>query len=134
MTTTRNTVAKATPFVTEAEQMTNERDLDGIRTVFTADGHQTATLDGLPIKANGINEIHRAWATMCTFTKKRQMYIEKTLVTADETTIVNEWVGVIAGKEDRTRHRALAAERGRPGRRPTALRLPGRTTRVKSGA
>lgn len=36
---------------------------------------------------------------MCAFMKKRRMYVEKTLVTADETTIVNEWVGVIAGKK-----------------------------------
>ena len=27
------------------------------------------------------------------------MYVEKSLVTADKTTIVNEWVGSIAGKK-----------------------------------
>ncbi|GAB3923840.1 hypothetical protein GCM10029976_014660 [Kribbella albertanoniae] len=89
---------RATAFVAEAERMTNERDVDGIRTVFAADGHQTATLDGLLIEANGIDEIHRAWRTMCAFMAKRQMYVTKTLVTADETTIVNEWVGTVAGK------------------------------------
>jgi len=30
---------------------------------------------------------------------KRQMYVEKTLVTADDTTIVNEWIGTVAGKK-----------------------------------
>jgi len=99
MTSTHDLVAEATAFVAEAERMTNERDVDGIRTVFAADGHQTATLDGLLIEANGIDEIHRAWGTMCAFMDKRQMYVDKTLVTADATTIVNEWVGTVAGKQ-----------------------------------
>jgi len=99
MTTTHDLVVKATAFVGEAERMTNERDVDGIRTVFNADSHQTAILDGLIIEANGIDEIHRAWGTMCAFMEKRQMYVEKTLVTADKTTIVNEWVGSVAGKK-----------------------------------
>jgi hypothetical protein len=98
MTSTHDLVADATAFVAEAERMTNERDVDGIRTVFAADGHQTATMDGLLIEANGIDEIHRAWGTMCAFMEKRRMYVDKTLVTADETTIVNEWVGTVAGK------------------------------------
>jgi hypothetical protein len=98
MNSAHDLVADATAFVAEAERMTNERDVDGVRTVFTHDGHQTATLDGLLIEANGIDEIHRAWDTMCAFMEKRQMYVEKTLVTADETTIVNEWVGTVAGK------------------------------------
>jgi hypothetical protein len=97
--TTQDLVTEATAFVAEAQRMTNERDVDGIRTVFAADGHQTATLDGLLIEANGIDEIHRAWGTMCAFMDKRQMYVEKALVTADETTIVNEWVGTVAGKK-----------------------------------
>lgn len=97
--TMHDLIEDATAFVAEAERMTNERDVDGIRTVFTTDGHQTATLDGLLIEANGIDEIHRAWGTMCAFMEKRQMYVEKTLVTADKTTIVNEWVGSVAGKK-----------------------------------
>ncbi|GAA1674202.1 hypothetical protein GCM10009745_16540 [Kribbella yunnanensis] len=92
-------VTRATAFVAEAERMTNERDVDGIRTVFAANGHQTATLDGLIIEANGIDEIHRAWRTMCAFMAKRQMFVTKTLATADETTIVNEWIGTVAGKQ-----------------------------------
>ena len=98
MTSTNDLVSQATAFVAEAERMTNERDVDGIRTVFAAEGHQTAILDGLLLDANGLEEIHRAWATMCAFMDKRQMYVEKTLVTADESTIVNEWVGTVAGK------------------------------------
>lgn len=43
-----------TAFVAEAERMTNERDVDGIRQVFAADGHQVATLDGLLVEARGI--------------------------------------------------------------------------------
>ena len=98
MTSTRDLVAEATAFVAEAERMTNERDVDAIRTVFASDGHQVAAIDGLLIEADGIDEIHRAWGTMCAFMEKRQMYVTKTLVAADETTIVNEWVGVVAGK------------------------------------
>lgn len=98
MTTTKLT-ATANAFVAEAERMTNERDVDGIRQVFAPDARQTATLDGLLIEANGIDEIHRGWGTMCAFMEKRQMYVTKSLVTADETTIVNEWVGTVGGKQ-----------------------------------
>jgi hypothetical protein len=98
MTSTRDLVAEATAFVAEAERMTNERDVDSVRTVFASTAHQTATIDGLLVEADGIEEIHRAWDTMCAFMERRQMYVEKTLVTADDATIVNEWVGTIAGK------------------------------------
>lgn len=69
--TTQDLVADATAFIAEAQRMTNERDVDGIRTVFATDGHQTANLDGLLIEANGIDEINRAWGTMCAFMEKR---------------------------------------------------------------
>lgn len=90
---------RATAFVAEAERMTNERDVDGIRTVFAPDGRQTATIDGLVIMARGIDEIHQRWAVMCRFMTTRQMIVAKTLVTADEHTIVNEWTGTMAGRE-----------------------------------
>ncbi|WP_203337721.1 nuclear transport factor 2 family protein [Nocardioides limicola] len=98
MTNTRELVARATAFVAEAERMTNERDVDGIRAVFASDGHQSAVLDGLLIESHGIDEIHRAWGLMCAFMEKRTMFVDKSLVTADETTIVNEWIGTVAGK------------------------------------
>ena len=96
--TTQDLVDSATDFVAEAERMTNERDVDGVRTVFRADAHQTATLDGLVIDAHGIDEIHKAWGTMCAFMAARRMFVSKTLVAADANTIVNEWVGEVAGK------------------------------------
>lgn len=97
--TTQDLVDSATAFVAEAERMTNERDVDGVRTVFSADAHQIATLDGLLIEARGIDEIHRAWGTMCAFMSARRMFVTKTLVTADSSTIVNEWVGEVAGSK-----------------------------------
>jgi hypothetical protein len=98
MTEATSLVDNAIAFVAEAERMTNERDVDGIRDVFAPDGHQVATLDGLLIEANGIDEIHRAWATMCAFMERRRVSVSKTLVMADATTIVNEWVGTVAGR------------------------------------
>lgn len=98
MTTTHELVASATDFVAEAERMTNERDVDGVRDVFSEDAHQIATLDGLLIEARGIDEIHRAWGKMCAFMAARRMFVSKTLVTADSSTIVNEWVGEVAGR------------------------------------
>ena len=89
---------RATAFVAEAERMTNERDIDGIRTVFAPDGHQSATIDGLVIDARGLDEIHQAWGAMCRFMAARNMLVAKTLVTADEHTIVNEWTGTVAGR------------------------------------
>ncbi len=97
--TTQELAESATAFVAEAERMTNERDVDGIRAVVSEDAHQIATLDGLLIDARGRDEIHRAWGTMCAFMEARRMFVTKTLVTADETTIVNEWTGEIAGKQ-----------------------------------
>lgn len=99
MTTATELIDNATAFVAEAERITNERDVDGIRDVFAANARQTATLDGLLIEADGIDEIVRGWGVMCAFMEKRQMYVEKSLVTADKTTIVNEWVGSISGKK-----------------------------------
>lgn len=89
----------AAAFVKEAERMTNERDVDGIRAVVSEDAHQIATLDGLLIEAHGRDEIHRAWGTMCAFMEARRMFVTKTLVTADATTIVNEWTGEVAGRQ-----------------------------------
>ena len=51
------------------------------------------------IEADGIDEIVQRWGVMCAFMDKRQLYVEKSLVTADDTTIVNEWVGSIGGTE-----------------------------------
>ncbi len=97
--TTQDLVQSATAFVAEAERMTNERDVDGIRAVVSEDAHQIATLDGLLIEAHGRDEIHRAWGTMCAFMEARRMFVTKTLVTADATTIVNEWTGEVAGRQ-----------------------------------
>ena len=97
--TTQDLAESATAFVAEAERMTNERDVDGIRAVVSEDAHQIATLDGLLIEARGRDEIHRAWGTMCAFMEARRMFVTKTLVTADEATIVNEWTGEVAGRE-----------------------------------
>jgi len=98
MMTTPDLIDSATDFVAEAERMTNERDVDGVHAVFSHDAHQIATLDGLLIEARGIDEIHRAWGTMCAFMEARRMFVSKTLVAADANTIVNEWVGEVAGK------------------------------------
>jgi hypothetical protein len=35
---------------------------------------------------------------MCAFMAARRMFVTKTLVTADSTTIVNEWVGEVSGR------------------------------------
>ena len=90
---------RAMAFVAEAERMTNERDVDGIREVFVPDGRWTATIDGLLLRAEGIDEIHRGWGTMCRFMAARRMFVTKSLVTADEQTVVNEWTGTIAGRD-----------------------------------
>lgn len=97
--TTSQHITDATAFVAEAQRMTNERDVDGIRRVFAPTAHWTATLDGLVTEATGIEEIHRSWSVMCAFMERRRMFVEKTVVLADAGTIVNEWVGTIAGRD-----------------------------------
>jgi len=96
---TTDLLDEATAFIAEAERMTNERDVDGIRTVFAADGHWTAILDGTVIEANGIEEIRRYWALLCDVMERRHMYVTKTLVVADEHTVVNEWAGTVRGRD-----------------------------------
>jgi hypothetical protein len=98
MTAAPTLTERATAFVAEAERMTNDRDVDGIRQVFAPDGRMTSTMDGLLLEATGIDEIHHNWGVMCAFMQKREMYVDKTLVIADERTIVNEWVGTVAGR------------------------------------
>jgi hypothetical protein len=97
--TTHTLTERATAFVADAERMTNERDADGIREVFIPDGRWTATIDGLVIRAEGVDEIHRGWAAMCRFMAARRMFVTKTLVTADEHTVVNEWTGTVGGAD-----------------------------------
>jgi len=92
-------ILDAAAFVAEAERMTNERDVDGIRDVFASDGHWTAVLDGTVIESNGIDEILRDWALLCAVMDRRRMIVAKTLVISDTTTIVNEWVGTINGRD-----------------------------------
>lgn len=88
----------AAAFVKEAERMTNERDVDGIRDVFAPDGRWTATIDGMLMEAEGIDEIHHGWGVMCAFMERRRMTVTKTPVTSDDRTVVNEWVGTVAGR------------------------------------
>jgi len=90
----------AQAFVREAERMTNERDIDGIRNVFAVDGRWTITIDGTVINARGVDEIHRSWAALCRFMDARRMVVAKTLVSADDRTIVNEWTGKVAGRSN----------------------------------
>lgn len=85
-------------FVFEAERMTNERDIEGIRKVFAVDGRWTLTIDGTVISAHGVDEIHQVWATLCRFMDARRIFVAKSLVTADDRTIVNEWTDRVAGR------------------------------------
>jgi hypothetical protein len=97
--TDTSTLEEATAFVAEAQRMTNERDVAGIRRVFAPAARWTATLDGLVVTADGLDEIERSWAVMCRFMQARSMRVEKSLVLADTTTVVNEWVGTVGGRD-----------------------------------
>jgi hypothetical protein len=93
-------IERAQAFVAEAERITNERDVDAIRTAFAQHGRWTATMDGLVMSAQGLDEIHSGWGAMCRFMAARRMIVAKTLVSADDDTIVNEWTGVIGGRDN----------------------------------
>ena len=97
--TTTDLLQEAAAFVAEAERMTNERDVDGIRTVFAAASHWTAILDGTVMEANGVEEIWRNWSLLCDVMERRHMYVTKSLVLADERAIVNEWTGTVRGRD-----------------------------------
>jgi hypothetical protein len=90
--------ARPEEFVAEAERMTNERDVDGIRTVFAPTATWSSTIDGMVVSARGIDEIHARWDLMCRFMQARALSVHKTLVTSDDDTIVNEWTGSLGGR------------------------------------
>jgi len=90
--------ARPEEFVAEAERMTNERDVDGIRKVFAPTASWTSTIDGMVVSARGIDEIHARWDLMCRFMEARGLTVQKTLVTSDDDTIVNEWTGSLGGR------------------------------------
>lgn len=98
MSTTAQT-ADATAFIAEAQRMTNERDVDGIRDVFAPTARWTAIIDGLIVEADGLEDIQQSWAVMCAFMESRRMYVEKQVVSSDRHTIVNEWTGTIGGHD-----------------------------------
>jgi nuclear transport factor 2 (NTF2) superfamily protein len=110
MTTQRTrTPRKAAPsspedFVAEAERMTNERDVQGVRGVYAPDATWISTVDGLVMRADGIEEIVARWGLMCRFMQARRMYVHKQLVASDDRTIVNEWTGSLG---DRTAARGI---------------------------
>jgi nuclear transport factor 2 (NTF2) superfamily protein len=85
-------------FVAEAERMTNERDNDAIGEVFAPDAAWTTIIDGVVIQARGLMEIRQRWRQLCRFMRKRQMFVNKRLRAASDTTIVNEWTGSLAGE------------------------------------
>lgn len=89
---------EAAEFVAEAERMTNERDVDGVRDVYAPDAHWTTVLDGTVIESHGIDEIHRDWGLLCAVMDRRGMFVRKHVVAADGNTIVNEWAGTVGGR------------------------------------
>jgi SnoaL-like protein len=97
-TATQLPVDRPEEFVAEAERMTNERDVQGIRTTFAPSATWTSTIDGMVMAARGIDEIEARWALMCRFMEARGLLVSKQLVTADAHTVVNEWTGSLAGK------------------------------------
>jgi ketosteroid isomerase-like protein len=90
----------AAGFVADAERITNDYDVDAVRDVYAADAVWTSTIDGLVIRARGIEEIRERWRQMCEFGRMRQLTVRKQLVVADESTIVNQWEGSLRGRSD----------------------------------
>jgi hypothetical protein len=87
----------ADDFVADAERMTNDRDLSAIPGFFAPGGVWTTIIDGIVISANGIDEISQRWRVMCWFMQKREMFVRKRLVAANDNTIVNNWTGRLGG-------------------------------------
>jgi nuclear transport factor 2 (NTF2) superfamily protein len=85
-------------FVAEAQRMTNERDVDAARSVFAPTAEWRTTIDGMVISARGVDEIVARWRVICRFMAARNLLVTKTLVTADDDTIVNEWTGGLGGR------------------------------------
>lgn len=92
--------ADAAGFVADAERITNTYDVDAVRDVFAADAVMTSTIDGMVIRAEGIEEIRERWRQVCDFGRRRQLQVRKQVVVADDTTIVNQWEGSLSGRTD----------------------------------
>jgi hypothetical protein len=96
----RHTPERPEDFVADAQRITNERDVDAVLDVFAPTAIWTTVMDGLVITARGHDEIRARWGLMCRFMEARGLLVEKTLVTADDRTIVNEWTGSLGGRTE----------------------------------
>ena len=92
-TTTGRAPVDAHAFVADAQRITNERDVEAVRAVFAPDARQTVVLDGIVMTPHGVDEIVEQWRMTCDFMARRRLFVTKNVLSADGTTIVNDWTG-----------------------------------------
>ena len=83
-----------------AERATNERDLEATLAAYAPTARLESLTDGAWERYEGIEEIKRAWTGYLAAMKSRGFWLEKTLTSASDDTIVNHWVGGLGGRTD----------------------------------
>jgi nuclear transport factor 2 (NTF2) superfamily protein len=89
-------------FVRAAEQITNERTLDALPTLYAADAVFTSTTDGMVVRAQGVEEITQTWRVLFSFLKERDFSLTKRMLIAAHGVLVSEWTGSLAGRTHAT--------------------------------
>jgi len=87
-------------FVSAAERATNDRDLNATVGVYAPTARLESLTDGAWERYDGIEEIKTAWQGYLAAMKSRSFWLEKTLMSASDDTIVNQWVGGLGGRTD----------------------------------
>lgn len=86
----------------QAERITNERLLDALPALYAPDAVFTSVTDGVVSKAQGADEVLRAWRVFFAFLGARDFSLTKRLVVAADGVLVNEWTGSLAGRTHAT--------------------------------
>jgi hypothetical protein len=87
-------------FLAAAERGINERDLDATAAVYANDAFMQTFTDGAEESFRGGGEVRTAWASYLDAMAERGFRLAKTLVSASNDTIVNEWTGTLGGRTD----------------------------------
>jgi hypothetical protein len=86
-------------FVSEAERITNERDLAGAVSVYGRDAVLETVTDGAYEHHVGVEAIRLAWAVYFAVLDRAAFVLRKQLLVADGHVVVNEWRGALARRE-----------------------------------
>lgn len=85
-------------FIAEAERLTNTHDAAGATAVYHHDAVLELVTDGAAQWYRGRDEIADAWGVVLGAGRARGFTVQKTVVAASSSTVVNRWEGTLGGR------------------------------------